>query len=402
MKLPIASALALVLPFAAVPALAQDGEEDSVIVVTGTPLETTLQALEDCLARGCPPEEDIRLSLAHAENLFVEGEYKDGRKTLMGSLRRNKKHADSLPVPVSDLYRANSRIAEHLGEAKSYQLSVLDMQDTLEDGLGKDDPRTMVAQITVGDSRAKLGHPDEALEIYDEVETQAIAAGQPRVAMYARVRKALIWQARFDAEGRDYLRDRMLEQLADIKANPLPGAEEFVMVAEVMQAKFDRREGNADSTEALVRRFAEQGGVERPVLLFSEPLMSDAARDTENARSQTASARLSTALRNKPKWADIGFWINADGHVEDVEVLRAQGEVGWLKPVVGNIGKRIYAPIKKDSATPGFYMIERYTLTARMASQTTGTRMRRREPRMRIERLDITPENYQKPLVEEG
>lgn len=391
------SPLVLLAAAIAAPLSAQEGDEPS-IVVTGTPLETTLKALEDCLARGCPPEEDIRLSLAHAENLFVEGDYRDARSTLLGSLKRTKSHGDDLPVPVSDLYRANARIAEHLGEGKAYQLSTLEVRDTLQSGLGAEDPRTLIAEIAVGDSRAKLGQPDDAERIYERVEERAIELGQPRVAMYARIRQALLWQARFDAEKRDWQKDRMLAAIAEIRENPLPGAEEFALIGEVMQAKLDRSEGQAASTEALIRRFAEKGGVDRPVLLYSEPLLDDAARDREAARADSASARLSTASLNEPRWADVGFWIEGDGHVSGVEVLRAQGGTDWLKPIAQNIAKRVYAPLSDKSASAGFYMIERYTLTARFADQTTGTRMRKREPQMRIERIDLTPENYGQPV----
>ena len=393
LKIALLAGLVVASPLAA----QQSEESENIIVVTGQSLETTLKALEDCLARGCPPEEDIRLSLAHAENLFVEGDYRDGRRTVLGSLKRTKKYADELPVPVSNLYRANSRIAEHLGEGKAFQLSVLDMRDTLEDGLGEGDPRTLVAEIDVGDSRAKLGQPDDAERTYKRVEERAIELGQPRVAMYARLRQVLLLQARYDSEKLPVYRDEMLEKLADIRNNPLQGAEEFSLIADVLQAKFDRESGDASSTEALVQRFAEQGGVDRPVLLYSEPLMSDAARDAEAARAGSASARLSTLSMNEPTWADIGFWIGPDGHVGDIEVLRNQGQSAWLKPIVQNIDKRVYAPVSKDSATPGFYMIERYTLTSRFSSQTTGTRFRRREPGYRIERIDLTPENYLPP-----
>lgn len=391
---PIALVAGLAVALAA-PLRAQEGEPP--IVVTGVPLEVTLKALKDCLARGCPPEEDIRLSLAHAENLFVEGDYRDARVTLQGSLKRTKRHADSLPVPVSDLYRANARIAEHLGEAKSFQLSTLDMRDTLQKGLGESDPRSLIAEIAVGDSRAKLGQPDEAERIYKRVEERAIALGQPRVAMHARIRQALLWQARYDNDKADWQKQKMLAAIADIRENPLPGAEEFALVGEVMQAKFDRREGEGSSTESLIRRFAEHGGVDRPVLLYSEPLMSSAELDREAARADSASARLSTLSLNEPHWADVGFWVEPDGHVEGVEVLRAQGATDWLGKVVANIGKRVYAPIAKDADSAGFYMIERYTLTARYANDTTGTRLRKREPQMRIERIDLTPESYGRP-----
>jgi hypothetical protein len=65
-----------------------------------------------------------------------------------------------------------------------------------------------------------------------------------------------------------------------------------------------------------------------------------------------------------------------------------------------NITKRLYAPLKREGdAAPGFYMVERYTRTARFESDSTATHLRRREPTPRIERLDLTPDNYDAPPV---
>ena len=134
---------------------------------------------------------------------------------------------------------------------------------------------------------------------------------------------------------------------------------------------------------------------------FSEPLFSDEDRDRELGRSQSASARLTSLNMDEPKWADIGFWINADGRVEDFEVLRSEGDTEWLGQVERHITSRRYAPLSTaEDAAPGFYMIERYSAVARFADQVTGSRLRRREPVMRIERLDITPENYNRPYIE--
>mgnify|MGYP000005855127 CR=1 FL=1 len=386
----------------AAPAVAQDqndGEQDRAeIVVTGKSLEETGRALEECLARGCPPEEDIRLTLEHAENQFLSGEYRDSGKTLRKSIGRNKKYDEELPLPVSDLHRAYARVSEHEGEAKDFQLATLDMRDILEDGLGEDHWRTLVAEIAVGDSRAKLGQPDDAEDIYKRVERHAVEIGQPRVAMYARMRQALLLQSRYDATKQTHWRTDMVERLEDIRDNPLPGGEEFVLMAEVMLAKLDRKDGDASSTEALIQRFAERGGVDRPVLLSSAPLYTNEDLDRESQRASSATARLSTRSRNTAQWADLGFWIDPDGRVTDLEVLRAQGDTDWLKQVARHINSRRYAPLKQDGSTPGFYMIERYTYTARFADQTTGTRMRKREPVMRIERLDITPDNYSQPV----
>ncbi len=386
------------------PAIAQTSSEPE-IVVTGRSLEETADALAACLARKCPPDQDVAASLAHAENQMLRGDYKDARTTLLKSVGRNRKHGDQYPVEVSDLFRANSRVAEHVGEAKNFQLSVLDMRNTLKSGLGEKDPRVMVAQIEVGDSRAKLGFPDEAERIYKDVEKQALANGQNRVAMFARVRQALLVQIRAEASNlpSDYSEAR--ELLDKIIEHPLPDTEEFAMAGQVMRARMDRKMGNASSTEEILRNFAAHGGANRPILLFSEPIERiDPSQSTgDNQPSPSTLLRL-TAANSIGKWADVGFWVNADGRVTDVEVLRGEGTKQWLRPVFEQIKTRIYAPLRRNDndAAPGFYLIERYTLTGRWTEDATGTHMRRREATPRIERLDITPENYQRPIAEGG
>ncbi len=368
------------------------------IVVTGRSVKDTEAALKACLERKCPPAEDIAATLAHAENLFANGDYDSSSQTLSSSIGRNKKHGATLPVPVSDLYRANSRISEHQGEAREYQFSVLAMRDVLKKGVGPDDFRTMVAQIEVGDSRAKLGFPDEARRIYADVETRALAAGQNRVASYARLRQALIFKMEFGAEPTNTrARDEAIKLLDRITVNPLPGAGEFVLAAEIMRGRI-LGTGEA-GVSALVKRFAEQGGATRPVLLYSEPIQMAPSSVGRSSSGLESSTSLRVAAQDyRDQWADVAFWIGADGRVSEVEVLRSSGSKGWLKPVLENIGKRIYAPLKTDGdATPGFYMIERYTLTARFEDDNTGTRIRRREPVPRIERIDITLENYEAP-----
>lgn len=397
------AALAFTSALAAPTALAQQASETTdnrEIVVTGRSLKDTAEALAACLARGCPPDEDVAATLAHAENQFISGEYEGARSTLLKSLGRNRKHGQAYPVPVSDLLRANSRVALHMGEGKNFQLSVLDMRDTLKKGVGADDPRTLVAQIEVGDSRAKLGHPEEAQRIYKDVENRAIALAQPRVAMFARLRGAVLKYTLAEKANLPQEKSEGRAALQDIVDNPLPGASEFGLAARVMLARADRKSGNEETTAAILREFAATGGATRPVLLFSEPIeridLTSSAGDGQAPGNTTS--RL-TALNTSDQWADIGFWVNPDGRVSDVEVLRGKGNRQWLKPVFAHLNGRIYAPLKKDGndGTPGFYMIERYTLTARFTNDATGSRLRTREATPRIERLDITPEDYAPP-----
>lgn len=371
------------------------------IVVTGKPLAETKADLEECLKRNCPPDEDIKASVAHAENLFVAGDYATAQRTLGASIGRNRKHAKVYPMLVSDLFRANGRVAEHMGEGRTYQLSTLDMRDTLRNSFGKDDFRTLVADIEVADSRTKLGFPDEAERIYRDVERRALASNQFRVASFARFRLATVARNRFDAEPTGANRRELDKRLAVLTETPLPGGEEFILPAKVLRARTDRKHGSTASTDDLVKDFAAKGGATRPVLLYSEPLpRNDTQSVAEGQTAPPAWTRVSTNTYGQ--WVDIGFWIGRDGKVTDIEILRSSGSDGWAKPVIGTIARRVYAPLRADTedATPGFYMIERYTQTARVSNGETGTRLRTREVSPRIERLDLTEDNYEAPPAE--
>lgn len=390
--------LAGLLASAALPALAADDEKDREIIVIGQSLKETEKAWLDCIARNCPPNEEIRAALAHAENQFITGDYRDARSTLNKTVGRNRKHGDNYPIEVSDLFRANSRIAEHLGEGDAFRLSVLDMRDTLRDALPAEDARVMVAQIEVGDSRAKLGYPKEAHRIYENVAEKALAAGHNRVVAYANLRRLLIEYAMADETDYKADMDKALAGLRELADKPLPGAEDFGMVAAVTLARIDRKAGKADTTAAIVKRYADMGGASRPIMLSSTPIkMADAQGLDERSGNVLASSQGII----EDRWIDVGFWVNANGLPGDVEILRSSGNTRWAKMVTDSIASRIYAPLKtKESDTaPGFYMVERYSYTARYMDDVTGTRIRQRSPVPRIERIDITPENYDQPFV---
>lgn len=368
------------------------------IVVTGRSLKDTAAQLAACLERHCPPDQDMAATIAHAENQFVAGDYSGAQRTLHASLGRNRKHGKTYPLELSNLLRANGRVAEHMGEAKDFQLSVLDMRDTLKNGYGENDFRTLVAQVEVGDSRAKLGYPEEAERIYQGVEDRALTAHQFRVASFARLRRALLARGRFDDEPSSANRKRLDALLDVLIEQPLPQSEDFILAAQVLRAREDRRSGSGASTDALVRSFAAKGGVSRPVLLYSEPISRIDPRSAMPGEKDQREAWTRWSTDRRGQWIDVGFWIGADGHVSDAEVLRSSGPIEWTKPVLANVGKRVYAPLRQDGDTaPGFYMVERYTLTARVSEGETGTHLRTREATPRIEMLSLTADNVDSP-----
>lgn len=372
------------------PAAAQN-ESKREIVVTARSLKDTEADLKACLTRKCPPDQDIEATLAHAENQFVEGDYRDARATLANALGRNRKHKEQFPIEVSDLLRANGNVAAHLGESDIYRLSVLDMRDTLKGALQPNDFRVFGAEIEVADSRLKLGYLEEAGDKYLEIERRALSAGLPQIAAIARLRDLSLRVQRAETEKTAFRRKDATEAIDLFLKEPTGGAEQFKIVAEVLKSRMDRNGGNNETTDKLIARYAAMGGTERPVLLHSKPIEMNEAQAARAMAGGSDLNRIGTQVVEK-RWVDIGFWIGADGKVDEPEILRNQGGSDWTDVVLKSIKTRIYAPLKaeKDGATPGIYAIERYSLTAQYENDVTGTRIRQRSPIARIERTDLT------------
>src|SRR5688500_2058437 len=106
---------AVALMLLAAPAAAQRNERytepTEPIVVTGIRIQDYRERLAACLARRCPTNEDVDASLALAEALFLTGDYGEARQTVRASIGRNHRRAAGFPEPVSDLYRAHTRLS---------------------------------------------------------------------------------------------------------------------------------------------------------------------------------------------------------------------------------------------------------------------------------------------------
>src|SRR5688572_20820967 len=148
-------------------AQAQDQNEGSgqTIIVTGTSLSQTERNLRDCLARNCPPDEDIAATLAHAEYLFVAGDYEKARRTTKASLGRNNRHADRFPVGASDPHRPGCPIGVQPRRGKDFRPAAWGIKRALNDGLPKNDVRLVGADLEVAGMQAALGRTDSARAI---------------------------------------------------------------------------------------------------------------------------------------------------------------------------------------------------------------------------------------------
>lgn len=379
----IASLPAMVLLLAASSSLAQpaprsaDPKDD--IIITGRRLTDTERALAECLARKCPPNEDIDATLAHVENLFVAGDYQKARMTSKASLHRNRRHAAKYPVPVSDLERSNGRVSAHLGEKFDYQYSTWGIRRALKAGLPANDPRLIASKIEIAQMLAATKRPEYAYILLKEAYGEAEKIDRPDLGAAARLRMAYINLFNGGAfEGR--------KELAAIEAATDPRMRTARLSAKVILAQLDREQGKPDRTEAILDELRSLN-LKQPLLVFSpqfELLVNKNAMD-EGTRSGLRSMAMDTFDK---KWIDVGFWVRPDGRVEDVDVLRSSGNTKWAEPLLASVKGRIYSPVAENDAQ-GAFRVERYSYTSFWETQS-GTRIRQRGPRARVEYLDLT------------
>lgn len=365
----------------AAPASSQRGDEGpgQTIVVTGTSLAQTERNLRECIARKCPPEEDIAATLAHVENQFVAGDYAAARRTNKASLGRNARYADRLPVEVSDLYRAGSRIAVHLGEGQDYELSTWGIRRALKEGLPKTDPKLVAADLEIANMQASLGRLFEARGTYEDAAKDAERINRPDLASMARLR--LAWLEEIDGDS-----DLARRKLRAIAADRRPETRVARLSALILLARLDRKAGKAASSTDLIAELRE-ARLPKPVLLYAPPVETPGHAVPEGEIGSVT--RLMPTQSFEDRWIDVGFWVTPDGRVSEPEILRNSGTTAWAKPLMQSIAGRIYSPAA--GSLEGTYRVERYTFTSLWAART-GSRLRERSQAARIEYLDLTGE----------
>ena len=390
MRLAVLAALCLsTQALAQPPAPEGDGQ---TILVTGQRIQDYRDRLARCLARNCPTNEDADATLALAEALFLNGDYREGWAAVGASLRRNRRQASAYPEPVSDLYRAHARLSRHLGEYTDARRSAFGILSALRTGIPQEDHRHFTARLELSEMLMQSGNFPSARRELEDLARVARAAGREDVATVAELR--IIWfELIVDSAGSGR------QRLVEMSRLTAPGQRMRATGAKLLLARLYRVEGDAARADALLAEVAGATRGTRRRLLHAPPYhlqVQDhlAVRDTVDSGAGVGSmaganftvanvlSRLSDNFDDK--WIDVGFWIMPDGHVAGFEILRNHNDPDWADPLIASIRRRTYSAGPEPT-----YRLERYSYTAGY-ERVTGTNIRRRTRAARVEYLDLT------------
>ncbi|WP_231420820.1 hypothetical protein [Sphingomonas sp. Leaf205] len=357
-------------------------DTDRAIVVVGRRLEETRSALDACLARKCPPMDDMRATLAHADNQFVKGDIAGSRETLMKSIGRNRRFAKTYPIAVAGLFRANGRIAAHLGEGDSYRMSTLDGYSALKAGLPDTDPHVLSGSLELADMFARLGQTDTALSRYRSVVKTAHQSGNLVVEGFARFRIVLL----LDAQDREtgLYGTALKTAIGDLASTTEPALQPFRDALQSVTALRAARKGDMSGVDGVVAKYRSLG-LRTPLLVYAPTL------DMIDAPVSTSANLRSSARDVDGQWVDFSYWIKPDGTVGDIDIVRESPRLQrwWVGPVQKMLGGRRYAALALPATDPGLLRVERFSRTAFWVTGS-DSRMPVRAAQSRLESLDLT------------
>jgi hypothetical protein len=387
------------------------------VVVTGQRISDASSTLNDCLARHCKPDEDIDATLALAETQLLAGKYREARTTLLASLRRNKEFGDVYPIPVSDLYRANGKVAAHLGFDQDYYRSTFGIYSTLKHGLPSKDTRKYMALIEVAEMMYRTRGHTRARYYYEQIADMARRDGRDDIAAIAELRSAI----RHLPPGSE-MQMAVIRKVADMQGDKMNAP---VLEAKLALARMAYQKGDEVGAQAIVSDLARLN-IKRPMLIY-QPSYTMVARELDTGSefnfplegppavggepsgpptSTTGAAGLAgrasvtnslawmqwSTLKRLPgnfddMWADISFHITPEGRVSDLKITRSKGDLYWTKPLLVSINGRRYTPARPND--PSSVRTERYTYMSGYEVQT-GARTAVHSPKARVEMIDLS------------
>jgi tetratricopeptide (TPR) repeat protein len=376
------------------PARAQESQPEAErqnIIVTGTRIQDFRDRLRDCLARNCPPNEDIDATMALAEVLFVEGDYHGARRVIRRSIGRNRDEARNYPEPVSDLYRANARVARNLGLDRDARFSTVAILRVLRTGIPVEDHRHFTARFEIAQALIAFGRYRQALNMLEELAERARAVGRDDIVAMAELRR--LWIQRL-LTPRGSPPSRALLALAH---SPDPRRS---VGAKMLLIRIHGENGDTADAERLIAELGRSSG--RRPLLFNPPYEMLQRENVEGQAHRAEAIYAGDSGTGQPlyvsnlgdrlvenfadKWIDVGFWIQPDGRVEGLEIVRSRNDTSWSEPLLQSIRGRRYATSEGTST----YRLERYTYTSGYNDTGANSRIARRSARARVEYFDLS------------
>lgn len=342
------------------------------VIVTGERIRDLRDALARCLARGCPPDEDVNASLALAEGHFLNGDYEDSERAIAGSIGRNRRHAGRYPEPVADLYRSVARVQSHQGRDGQAERSTFDILRSLRAGLPQEDHRHFTARLEIIQFQIRNGNTHGARRELRELINAARAAGREDVARVAEMRRLQVEYA-ITPYGPTVGRLREMAGWTD------PARQFEAVSARLFLARVYRTRGDIAASDAMLAGIPPSDG-DRRALLHAPTI-----RLTREDSGRSLLPGMDDD-NYEDKWIDVGYWIEANGRVSSVEVVRQGSRADWAEPVLASIRGRLYA--SSTDRTPS-YRLERYSYTAARGTRT-GSRILARTGGARVEYLDLT------------
>lgn len=368
-------------------------QDTKIVVVTAKSLTTTEKTLDACIARQCPPNEEINAALAHAENLFIEGEYKTARRTLLNTIGRVDKYAAQYPTEVANIWRAQARIAGHLGEAAPMRIGQFEAIDALTAGLNRNDPRVLSQRLEIADVFARQGRIVATRDAYIKVAREAEKLDLPRLQGTALLRVAILHStlAKVDPALFGPRSRNSIKRLVDTTDPRLAAYRE---AAQLLKVRNTVKTTDLASIDRAVAEYTMKPTA-KPLLIYSPPIHLKVYDEL----NPTGGSVQNRAMQNYDgQWVDVTFLIGADGKVREVALARESGQLDheWVKPITDAIAARRYAPVIVPDGIDGLRRVERFTLTSFFNDQVTGSRIRLRTT-PRIETLDLTADASSTP-----
>lgn len=144
----MAIALSVLLLLQAAPTV---DREPPTIVIQARRAEEDLAA---CLARNCPPDEEIEAALDAAVQQFADGRYVDAKRVLGRTVARHRGHATENPRLFASLLATSATVADHEGDEALYRRSTSQRGRFVREAFGATNIESISTDLKTGDMLA--------------------------------------------------------------------------------------------------------------------------------------------------------------------------------------------------------------------------------------------------------